>query len=451
MSDEQRDDRSMRSTAQEEHLLAPSASRRDASSILLHPLSGITARLQLGMRPLLAALTSPSAWWALPIFLSFRAISAILIIEAAGRQPDLAADPGWHVEGDDLSHPGYWEVLTNWDGQWYKSIALHGYPTDPDAFGPSARQNETAFYPMYPLIVRTLMQLTGQRFEIVAPSLSLAASAIAMVLLCRWLEKTRGIGLALGAIVVLSAFPTAPVFQMAYTEGVAIVFLIVALRAAIERRYRTLLVVGALLAVTRPIALPLGAFLLLLALAQFRRDRSRGAPFDRQPGLAGLAIVGSALVWPLCVWVITGIPDAYFRTAAAWVAAGGLRGGWITGIWTLGMPVLSVSMVALLAALLLLRARRGIWTGPRDNLGPWAVTYMLYILFTTSVNTSIFRYVLLTFVALAPLSSWACQTWTVKTIVARWVPIVVAELVLQYIWIHEVLVVSTSPSLGWPP
>ncbi|MGN6753518.1 MAG: hypothetical protein ACTHJJ_13325 [Intrasporangium sp.] len=387
---------------------------------------------------------------ALLIFLASRAVSAIFVLVAEGQQPDLSADPGWHVEGDDLSHPGYWEVLTNWDGQWYKSIALHGYPTDRQAFGPNTPQNETAFYPLYPLAVRALMQLSGLRFEIVAPCLSLAASAFAIVLLFRWLEKTRGLQVALGTVAVLAAFPTSPVFQMAYTEGLAMVFLIAALRAAVERRYPALFVASALLAFTRPIALPLGAFVLLLALRSYRRARDSGRAVDRTPWIAGAAVAGSALLWPLCVWSFTGIPDAYFRTAGAWVAAGGLRGGWIAGLWSLEMPVLAVSMALLLGSLLALRLRRGIWTGPEDRLGVWAALYMIYILFSTSVNTSIFRYALLTFVPLASLVQWACRAKSARSVAARWAPIVLVELLIQFVWVHQVLVVHVSPSVSWP-
>src|SRR5690242_11190090 len=42
------------------------------------------------------------------------------------------------------------QLLTSWDGRWYRLVATHGYLDVP------GRQNDTAFFPLYPLAMRGL-------------------------------------------------------------------------------------------------------------------------------------------------------------------------------------------------------------------------------------------------------------------------------------------------------
>ncbi len=71
----------------------------------------------------------------------------------------------------------YLHVIANWDGQWYRLIASHGYPSH--AAGrrmASLQQNAWAFYPVFPLLVRLVM-ITGVSFGLAASVVSLACGA----------------------------------------------------------------------------------------------------------------------------------------------------------------------------------------------------------------------------------------------------------------------------------
>lgn len=388
--------------------------------------------------------TLPTWVGALVIYGIARLATGIIILGLVPLQPDLSLDPGWHVEGPELAHPGYWEVLTNWDGQWYKTIALHGYPTAEEAHG--GEQNALAFYPLYPMLIRALMSVTGLRFEVVAPTLSLIAGAVAVSLLAVWLERTRGKLVTLGIVTVLSFFPSSPVLQMAYNDALAMVLLVVALRAAIERQHVVLLVVGALLAFTRPVLAPVAIFVVVYEWHRMRERRALGEPTGPAGIVIGVVLGVLSFVWPATVGVMTGDPGAYFASAASWVRAGGLRGGWIGGIWALGMAPVAVLLAMCLLALVLLRVRRGLWSGPNDHLGPWAGVYLLFILGTTTISTSVFRYALF---ALVPLGSVGLEGR--KAPPKLWWALVPVALLLQWVWLRYVMIVDVSPSMSRPP
>ncbi|QIM21430.1 hypothetical protein G7075_10340 [Phycicoccus sp. HDW14] len=128
----------------------------------------------------------------LAVFAVARVVSGVMLAVTARLQPDLTDDPFWHVEGTRPANPSYLEVLSNWDGQWFKTIALHGYGAVAD--GRASDQSALAFSPVYPFLVRAVMAVTGLGFEAAASGVSLVASAAAVVLLFRWLLVTRGRG-----------------------------------------------------------------------------------------------------------------------------------------------------------------------------------------------------------------------------------------------------------------
>jgi len=77
-------------------------------------------------------------------------------------------------------------VWQRWDALWYQRIVQQGYRAD---------DGSTAFFPLYPLGVRTVAWLLGGRVVIAELLLSSAAFAVAMVLLHRLvrieLERAR--------------------------------------------------------------------------------------------------------------------------------------------------------------------------------------------------------------------------------------------------------------------
>ncbi len=387
------------------------------------------------------------ATWALPvgIFALARVVSAVFMVALSARQPDLTHDPGWYVSGSMPAHPSYWVLATNWDGQWYQSIARNGYPTGAGALASPGTQTSLAFYPLYPTLVGLLMRLTGLPFVVVGPTFGLLLGALGMALLYRWLAITRGPAIALTAVVVLSVFPTSPAFQLAYSESLALVLLVIALRAVVERRWLVVLAAAFPLSLTRPIALPLAVVIALLEVwGPGAGDNRRRRP--TRTGLVAAATVGAmTFSWPGVAALLTGRSNAYFAAEAAWVRPGGLEGGWVRGLWDVGLPVLAVLLLVVVGALVTIRWAHRHEPGWRDRLGLWAGVYMLFILSTTTLSTSVLRYALLT---LVPLGGFGPMSPTLSSRRTRYwllVAVVAVELALQYWWVANVLVVEDSP------
>ena len=83
-------------------------------------------------------------------------------------------------------------------------------------------QTSLAFFPLYPMVVRAVTQLTGIGFDVAAPTISLAIGAGAVLVVFRLVERCIDRRRALVAVVLLCTFASAPVFQAAYTESLGL-------------------------------------------------------------------------------------------------------------------------------------------------------------------------------------------------------------------------------------
>lgn len=100
----------------------------------------------------------------------------LYLVDSAGDFRDKAARYGGG------SHA--WDVLTSWDGWWYRQIAEHGYDPRliPAAGGSghwSIEQNSAAFFPLYPGLIRLVSEITGLGSFGAGLTVSIAASFLA--------------------------------------------------------------------------------------------------------------------------------------------------------------------------------------------------------------------------------------------------------------------------------
>lgn len=299
-------------------------------------------------------------------------------------------------------NPRYFDVAALWDGQWYERIANGGYPDEvPIGADGQARQNEWAFYPLFPYLSRAVMLLTGWPFAVAGTVLATALGYAAALVIAGMLREKVGSGAALGAVALLAGFPAAPVLQVAYTESLALLLLGGFLWLLIRRRWWAAAAVALLTGLARPIALPLGLVALVAVIHRWRHRAER--PIERQEVLAMLgALVScglSGLLWPAIAWWGAGRSDAYPVTMSAW------RGGDPVTPFTPSVEVVQflfgdVGGPVLLAGavLLLLLAVLGPWAaGLGPELRTWSLGYPLYLFAALDPWTSIYRYLLLLF------------------------------------------------------
>ncbi|HZI97012.1 MAG TPA: hypothetical protein VFD41_05745 [Actinomycetales bacterium] len=398
----------------------------------------MTATAELLERGRDRVLALPGWAQALAVYLAARLLTALITDRVARFQ----AANGWTA-----AQPDYLDLAGIWDGDWYRKIAESGYP-QPLPVGPDGQpvQSEWAFFPAFPLIVRVAGQVTGAEWRLAAPTVALLLGAAAAVVVHRLFADRAGHAVALAGVAVLAVFPSSPVLQYAYTESLALLCLALALLLLTRRRYLWALAPVAVLAMTRPVALPFALVVAAHLAARWRARRSDPLPGTQSVALVllGLGSVAAGLTWPLMVGLATGDLGAYMQIQSAWRGAQDVV--WLTPWWSMSQyllgawvgPLLLVAMVA--GFVVVLASRRARVMGP--DLTSWCAAYGLYLLAVVEPYTSIFRFLLLLF----PLALVVAATVRARGHLLTWLA---ASLGLQLVWI--VWLWRFTPPSDFPP
>jgi mannosyltransferase PIG-V len=212
-----------------------------------------------------------------------------------------------------------------WDSVWYLAIALGGYGEE---------ATRTAFFPLYPLLVRVV----GAPGALVADDLaayllagiavSLAAFAAGLYVVHRLTALELGEDVARTTVWLVALFPTAFAFSAVYTESLFLALSAGSLYAARLGRWRIAALAGLAAAATRST----GVLLVVpLALVWWQGDREVRR-------LLWIAAVPAGLAAYLAyLGLATGDPWAPFEVQDAWYRelAGPLGGAWdgATAAW----------------------------------------------------------------------------------------------------------------------
>ena len=305
----------------------------------------------------------------LGVYVVSRLWLVVVFAQAAAHQPTT----GWTT----TASPSYFEfVASQFDGAWYHKITQCqpdcgflglGYPSElPVGADGSVQQNAWAFFPGFPLLVRTVMTLTGGTWTVTAPLVATVLGALAMLVVYRLVTDAAPAarpGLPLATVALVCAFPTAPVLQTAYTESLALLLVALSLWAVVRCWYPMAAVTVAALGFTRAVALPMAVVVAVHAGARWWAARQPGARGGARRGrdapvpgsdsadepadgsssgpadgpaqhgrdhvpvrdwvqIGGLFVVTvvSGFVWPWITAWRTGTPNGYLRTQEAWRA-----------------------------------------------------------------------------------------------------------------------------------
>ncbi|MBK6888359.1 MAG: hypothetical protein IPH03_19215, partial [Tetrasphaera sp.] len=271
-------------------------------------------------------------------------------------------------------------------------------PTGADG---AVEQNPWAFYPVFPLLARLVMRVTGLDFYAAGSSLSLVLGALAMLALFRLVDEAVGRWSAIVAVVGTTTYLAAPVLQTSYTESAALLVVVLTLMALRARRYVLTLVALVVLALTRNIVLAMAPVMLAhFAIRWLRRDVER-FPRRHQGVVLALAAASVALtwLWPTIVGRVTGDSDGYTRTMAAWrvIASEVKLHTWIDYLkydyGYAGWAFAAVSVVVFVVSKC--SPHRTQRWGP--ELWGWAGAYPAYQVLVTGIGPSRVRYALLAF------------------------------------------------------
>ena len=163
-----------------------------------------------------------------------------------------------------------------WDALWYTSIAAHGY-TAPDA---------TAFFPLYPLLIR-IVTLNGPWYYAAGLVLSNLAFLGAMALLRVLVAAEWGESVARRAVLYLTVFPTALYTFAPYNESLFLLFTLGTFLALRGRRWALAGALGGLAVLTRS-----AGILLVIPFAWEWWQWQRGADLASDWGKPGSAARG---------------------------------------------------------------------------------------------------------------------------------------------------------------
>jgi hypothetical protein len=358
-----------------------------------------------------------SIWLPLGIFAFTRVVGALILMVMSDQQGPRIGNPGLDVFDPAPADPGYLDMLTNWDGQWYVHVAEHGYPRDLPVQDGEVARNAWAFFPVYPALVRAVVALSSLPFAVAASVVSMAAGAGAMVLVFRLLEGRVGRYNAGMTVLAMSLSPAGVLLQAAYTESVALLVLVACLTLLVQRRYGWLAVMAVVLSLTRPIVLPLALLILVHGVLRWRRRAEEPFPrAERRRWVVAVVVSGASFgLWPLACALWTGEPDGFLASQQAWISNYPGRASWLLSI--LHDPTGRASVLALSAAAvgLLVVARRSARPWGSD-LRWWVPVYTLYLLGTASPVASSIRYALLAVVPWWPFTGQGPELTTARKV-----------------------------------
>jgi hypothetical protein len=260
------------------------------------------------------------------------------------------------------------------DAGWYGGIALDGYSFQ----GRFDRQQNVAFFPAFPMLMRALGYPIGAFTPGLPPErrmarvlwggtlISIAAFAWAAIYLWRLARDTIGRDRAGSAVALLAAYPFAMFFSAPYTESL---FLLGAVAAIYHfRRGDPVRAAawGLLVGLTRPNGCFLSVVLALLIFEQLRVPAITKSPHHRIPRfLAAASAPGvGMLIYSAYVRHLTGAWFGWARLHEAWgrsyqgLAPVTRAYGWITDEGLLrvveGLPFGTLNALGLIFALLML-------------------------------------------------------------------------------------------------
>jgi len=196
-----------------------------------------------------------------------------------------------------------WGVFSAWDSSFYEKIATSGYE-----YATNGNEHSVAFFPLFPVFIRTVMVL-GLPVEVAGTLLNNLAFLGALIVLYAWVEERHGISAARWATAVLAWCPLSLFGTVIYSEGLYLLFGTAALRAFDRKQYAGVAIWGTLATAARPTGLALIPAFLIVAW----RERSGARAY-----LASLAAGGGLFLYSLYCGIQFGDCLAFLHAQQAW-------------------------------------------------------------------------------------------------------------------------------------
>ncbi|MCX4779919.1 mannosyltransferase family protein [Streptomyces sp. NBC_01264] len=245
----------------------------------------------------------------------------------------------------------------SWDSVWYLRIAEHGYGRTQIYPGIGSVQSDSAFFPLYPVLIRCASLVLPGSLTVAALAVAWIAAGAAAAGVYRVGEHLLGARAGVLLVALWAVLPHALMVTLAYTEPLLTAFAAWALYALLRGRWGWAAGLAVLAGLTRPTGIAVAAAVTAAAAYEICRRRGR-AP--AAVWAAGLAAPAGWASYVLLVGVHRGDPlGGYFAVQSGWgsrfdFGAGALR----SARHALGSPgsvelATTVTVVLLVAALVL--------------------------------------------------------------------------------------------------
>lgn len=167
--------------------------------------------------------------------------------------------------------------IRRWDSAWFLKAATLGYPHYLPVHHGRVVSSTIAFFPLFPLTVRGLADITGLTPVTAGLTLSLLTGLTATLAVWAVVDHYASRRIANRAAAAFAFFPGSFVFGMIYSDGLVLTLVALSLLALLQRRWLAAGVLGALATASAPASLmliPAGAWAAVRAL---RRDGQKRA------------------------------------------------------------------------------------------------------------------------------------------------------------------------------
>jgi hypothetical protein len=210
---------------------------------------------------------------------------------------------------------GTMNLWSHWDGEHYVALAAGGYLQPPDNVSP-------AFFPLYPLLMRSFAQLFGGPLSLGALSLwgvliSLAALPFALYFVYQIAQAHYTEQTAKATVLALCLFPTTFFFNAVYTESL---FLALSAASLWAVRVRKDLLLGCALAAFATATRNVGVFLVVPLGYEWLRGGAGREEYGwlRAVGCLALLAPSGLVAYAAYLWVRFGNPALFYTEQRRW-------------------------------------------------------------------------------------------------------------------------------------
>jgi hypothetical protein len=204
---------------------------------------------------------------------------------------------------------GRMNIWSHWDGEHYVTLAIGGYLHPPDNVAP-------AFFPLYPLLMRSFAELFGgpiskAALSVWGPLISLLFLPFAFYFIYHIALEGWGERVARGTVLILAFFPTTFFLNAAYTESL---FLALSAGSMWAMRVRKDLLLACVLAGFAAATRNVGIFLVVPLMYEWIKDVER----FRWRGVYLLLAPGGLFAYMVYLWVRFGDPLLFYSAQESW-------------------------------------------------------------------------------------------------------------------------------------